>query len=257
MSKELELLTPIEKELRFNVWRKEKGINRFLFDLDDTICGTRKVFRDCMSMAYDFLGSNAPIISKDKWQRLIEETNNRLFEQFAVNPNRWNMVVDELTKLYELPTSVQETTKQIFSQIYLIPPEILEGVEEGLGFLTKVEAPIGIVTHAGSEWTWRKYNWLDLKRFVSWDDIFIVDENKHKTSKSWLDAVRYFGLKPEECAAAGDSPRSDINPAWEIGIRQCFLVEDPKQWAVHNQPVDKSVRKISNISQIFLASITG
>ena len=134
MSKELELLTPIEKELRFNVWRKEKGINRFLFDLDDTICGTRKVFRDCMSMAYDFLGSNAPIISKDKWQRLIEETNNRLFEQFAVNPNRWNMVVDELTKLYELPTSVQETTKQIFSQIYLIPPEILEGVEEGLGF---------------------------------------------------------------------------------------------------------------------------
>lgn len=250
MSKELGLLTPIEKELRFNVWRKKNGIARFLFDLDDTICGTRKVFRNCMSTAYDFLAVNAPVISRDNWQKLIEETNNRLFEQFAVNPNRWNMVVEELAKLYELPAKVQEATKQIFSQIYLIPPEILEGVEQGLDFLVKVDTPIGIVTHAGEEWTWRKYNWLNLKRYVNWDDVFIVDEDKHKTSESWLRGVKYFGLKPVECAMAGDSPRSDINPAWEIGVRQCFLIKDPKQWTVHKQPVDKSVKKITNLSQI-------
>lgn len=116
--------------------------------------------------------------------------------------------------------------------------------------LAKVDIPIGLVTHAGSEWTWRKFNWLDLGRFVSWDDVFIVDENKHKTSESWREAVRYFGLRPEQCAVVGDSPRSDINPAWEAGIRQCFLVEDLKQWSVHNQPVDEKVKKIANLSQI-------
>lgn len=250
MSKELGSLTPIEKELRFNVWCKKNGIARFLFDLDDTICGTRKVFMSYMGMAYDFLEADAPMLSRDEWKTIIETTNDKLFEKVAVIPDRWNMVVDELARLYKLPTNVQEKTKQIFAQIYLTPPEILEGVEEGLGFLTRTGTPIGVVTHAGSGWTWRKYNWLDLKRFVSWDDIYIVDERKHKTSESWREAVRYFGLKPEECAAVGDSPRSDINPAWEAGIRQCFLVEDPKQWSVHNQVIDKSVRKIANLSQI-------
>ena len=127
---------------------------------------------------------------------------------------------------------------------------MLEGAEEGLNFLTKIDTPIGIVTHGGSEWTWKKYNWLDLKRFVAWDDIYIVDENKHKTSESWREAVKYFGLKPEESAVIGDSPRSDINPACQIGVRQCFLIEDPKQWSVHNEPVNENVRKISNLSQI-------
>lgn len=37
-------LTPIEKELRFGSWCKKSGVARFLFDLDDTICGTREVF---------------------------------------------------------------------------------------------------------------------------------------------------------------------------------------------------------------------
>ncbi|MCX6705547.1 MAG: HAD family hydrolase [Candidatus Woesebacteria bacterium] len=250
MSKEFGLLTPIEKELRFNVWRKEKGIARFLFDLDDTICGTRKIFNNCINMASNFLGVNAPVISNDAWNSLIEETNNGLYEQFGVNPNKWNMIVDKLAKLHELPVAVQETTRSIFSQIFWTSPEMLEGGKEGLDFLVKVGVPIGIVTHAGSEWTWRKYNWLDLKRFVSWDDIFTVDQDKHKTSESWREAVKYFGLKPEECAAVGDSPRSDINPAWKAGIRQCFLVEDPKQWTVQNQSVDESVRKITNLSQI-------
>jgi len=249
MSKEF-CLTSIEKELRFSMWYEENEIARFLLDLDDTICGTRKVFRNCMGMVYDFLEVNAQVISRNEWQTVIEETNNRLFEQFAVNPNRWNKVVDELAKLYELPTAIQETTKQIFAQIYSIPPEMLEGSEEGLNFLSKFNIPIGIVTHAGSEWTWKKYNWLNLKRFVNWDDIYIVDENKHKTSESWRGAVKYFGLEPWECAMGGDSPRSDINPALEIGIRHCFLVEDSKQWIIHNQPVDKSVRKIANLSQI-------
>lgn len=250
MPKEFGLLTPIEKELRFSGWCKEKGVVRFLFDLDDTICGTRKIFKAFVSSASDFLGVNIPVISRDSWKELIETENNRLFEQLGVNPNKWNVIVDELSKLHELPKLVQEKTKQIFSQIFLTPPELLKGAEEGLSFLTKVDMPIGIVTHASSEWTWKKYNWLNLERFMSWDDVFIVGQDKLKTSDSWCNAVKYFGLNPKDCAAVGDSPRSDINPAWEIGIKQCFLVEDPKQWTIQNQPVDKNVRKIANLSQI-------
>jgi FMN phosphatase YigB (HAD superfamily) len=243
MSTELRHLTPIEKELRCSQWCRSEGIKRFLFDLDDTICPTRSVFREVMSQAYDFLAANAPVVSREKWKEEVETTNNRLFEELGVNSNRWNHVVDELAGKYFLSEDIKQKTKQVFQLIYTTPLAMVEGAEAGLGFIKKMEIPIGIVTHAGLEWTWKKYNWLALRRFIEWDDVFIVDENKHKTSESWVQAIRYFGLSAEECAVVGDSPRSDINPAWEAGVRHCFLVEDPRQWSVHNQPVDPSVKK--------------
>ncbi len=250
MSTELRYLTPIEKELRFSQWCKDEEIKRFLFDLDDTICPTRQVFREVMSQAYDFLATSTPVVSREKWKEEIETINNRLFEKLGVNSNRWNHVVDELAGRYFLGEEVKQKTKQIFQLIYTTPLAVMEGAEEGLMFIKETGISIGIVTHAGPEWTWKKYNWLGLKRFVEWDDVFMVDENKHKTSESWAQAIRYFGLSVGECAVVGDSPRSDINPAWEVGVRHCFLVEDPGQWSVHNQPVDLGVKRISHLGQI-------
>lgn len=250
MSKETGDLTPIEKEFRFNEWCQKEGVKRFLFDLDDTICPTRGIFREVMAQAYDYLALQVPTVSREKWKEEVEAVNNRLFEKLGVNSNRWNYVVDELSARYSLNGEVDQEAKRIFQLIYSTPLPMMEGAEEGLGFIKKVNVPIGIVTHAGQEWTWRKYNWLGLNRFVEWDDVYVVDENGHKTSESWKQAVGYFKLKPEECAVVGDSPRSDVNPAWEIGVRHCFLLEDPKQWSVHNQPVNPQVKRIGRLIQI-------
>lgn len=250
MQKEGNYPTPIEKELRFSQWCKNEGIKRFLLDLDDTLCPTRQIFIKFMSQAYCYLANNVTIVSREKWKEEIETINNRLFERLSVNSNRWNYVVDELAEKYPLDEKLKQETKRIFKQIYNTPLTFLEGAEEGLDFISRVGIPMGIVTHADSEWTWKKCNWLNLERFVNWDDVFIVDENKHKTSESWVQAIRYFGLSAKECAVVGDSPRSDINPARKAGIRHCFLVEDPRQWSVHNQPVDSSVKRVGRLDQI-------
>lgn len=250
MQKEKYLLNPNERELCFVQWCKDEGIRRFLFDLDDTICPTRQVFREVMSQVYDFLAISVTVVSREKWREEVETINNRFFEQLGVNSNRWNHVVDELTEKYSLGEEIKQETKRIFQLIYATPLAMMKGAEEGLGFIKNVGVPIGIVTHASLDWTWKKYDWLDLGRFVNKDEIFIVDENGHKTSESWTQAIQYFGLVPEQCVVVGDSPRSDINPAREAGVRHCFLVEDPNQWSVHNQPVDQSVKKIGNLGQI-------
>ena len=52
-----------DSEIRLAEWCKEKGIKRFLFDLDDTLCPTRSVFREVMSRALDFLAANAQVKS--------------------------------------------------------------------------------------------------------------------------------------------------------------------------------------------------
>lgn len=247
-------LSSIEKELLFVSWCNKRGIKQFLFDLDDTICSTRQIFREVMSRVYDFLATNAPVISREQWKAEVEATNNRLFEQIGVNPIRWNHVVDEAAEKYSLDNRIKQETKLIFQEIYTTPLNFLEGAEKGLDFINRAGMPIGVVTHAGSEWTWKKYNWLNLKRFVNWDGVFIVDENKHKTPQSWIEAISYFGLNPKQYAVVGDSPRTDINAAKEAGVRECFLVEDPQQWSVHNQPVDADVRRISNLAQLIFLS---
>lgn len=250
MKQENNLLNPSEKEVRFVEWCKKENIKRFLFDLDDTICPTRQVFRKVMSKAYDFLAINSSTLTKEHWKNEIEVVNNRLFEQLGVNPNRWDYVVDELSEKYFFDKNIKNSVKSIFQQIYKTPLTMLDGAEEGLEFISKIGIPIGIVTHAGLEWTSKKYGWLGLDRFLKWEDIFIVNENGHKTSKSWAQAIQYFNLNVDNCVVIGDSPRSDINPVWELGVRHCFLVDDLNQWSVHNQPVDPNVYKINRLNQI-------
>lgn len=245
-----ERLSPIEKELRFLQWTKDVGVERFLIDLDDTICPTGAIFRDKMSDAYAFLGENAPIMSAEAWGQELVAIDNQLFEVMGVNPDRWGVTLDELSKRFPIGEDVAHETKLILESIYDTPLTIFEEAEKGLSFFKKTNTEVGIVTHASREWTWKKYNWLDLKRFLEWDEVFVVNANGHKTSESWHEAIRYFGLEVEHVAMAGDSPRSDINPAREIGVKHCFLIEDSQQWSVHNQPVDEYVKKVNSLIEI-------
>ena len=243
--------SPIEKELNFSNWTKKEGILLLLLDLDDTICPTRPLFQRKIHDACQFLHQEYPQKLPQVWKQEIQVINDDLFEKYGVNPNRWNLLVNELEKSNSISKYTTNKTLEIFNSIYSTPLSFLPGAQEGLMFFKKVNQPLGIVTHGNQNWTWKKYNnWLGLDRFVGWDDVYIVDENGHKTEESWLKSINFFKRNPNECAGAGDSPRSDINPLMSIGVRHCFLIDDSNLWSIHQQPVDPSVRLINNLSQI-------
>lgn len=242
--------TSIERELRFGEWKKINGILIFISDLDDTICGTRSVFKKKMGEAVTHLADEAPFFTPNVWKGKVEVINDACFEKHGVNPNRWEMVVGQLAKEYGLSSNLKDSTIEIFAAIYETPLTMLDGAREGLDFLKKTGTPIGIVTHANVDWTWRKYKWLNLEAYVDWDDIYIVSENGHKNFESWQDGAKYYRLRPRQCAMVGDSPRTDVNAARRAGFGQCFLIDDPNQWSVHNEPVDLDVKKIPDLSKI-------
>ena len=142
--------------------------------------------------------------------------------------------------------------KQILAEMYQIPPKFVEETESGLAFLKSTGIQMGIVTHANVEWTRRKFGWLGLERFLGWDDVFVVDENGHKTKESWMEAMNYFKVRPENCVVVGDSPRSDINPVCELGVRHCFLVKNKYDiWSIHQQPMDElKTRKVRSVNDL-------
>lgn len=241
-------LSPVEKELRFKEWCQRNGVKRFLFDGDDTLWSTGIIFRQFLSQSYDYLSSITAVPQK-VWEDRISQIDNNFFEKYGVNFERYNFVMEELAGVYNLPESVWLHASSILKQIYYTPPKFLEGAEKTLDFIKKTKEPFGIVTHANHDWTARKYHWLNLKRFLDWDDIFIIDENGHKTEAEWKKATEYFGCQPNEVVVVGDSPRSDINPAQKLGVRHLFLVEGSiPRWSIHNQEIDPQVMVIKDLT---------
>ncbi|MCL4384609.1 HAD family hydrolase [Patescibacteria group bacterium] len=245
---QVENLSRIELELLFGQWGRRNGIRKHLLDLDDTICDTDKVFKEQFLACSAYLARKAPQLGPEQWKKKLVEVNDGLFASLGVRREKLGAVMTEVGKQYSLPGEVRETAWGILDQIYERPIQMLPGAEEGLAFIKKCGVPLGIVTHGGLQWSWRKYQWLNMARYLDWDEVYVVDENGHKTERSWQEGCRYHGVKPEECCVTGNSPLSDINPALNIGVRHCFLVENDGLWSIHKVPLVKEVKRIPDLS---------
>jgi putative hydrolase of the HAD superfamily len=243
-------VSPIEQELSFKAWRRENDIKKILVDGDDTVWMMEPIFSKQIEECCDRLAKTG-IFDKEGWNRELETINDRLFEAHGVNPKNWDLVVEEMG-VFGLDHQTQSEAKDILAKIYQIPPQFIDETEKGLSFLKKTGVEFGIVTHANVEWTKLKFDTLGLDKFMSWEDVYIVDENGHKTKESWRAAMEYFKVKPENCLVVGNSPRSDINPVTELGVRHSFLVQNNYSlWSPHQQPVDKTkTRGIKSINDL-------
>ena len=199
-------LSPVEQELSFISWCRKNDIRKLLFDGDDTLWETKPRFNIQMEKCYDLLAT-VDIMPRENWKSEIISINDSLFEAHGVNPQRWNLLVEELALRYPLKPLVINQAKDIFSK---------------------------------------------LDRFLDWDNVYLVDENGHKTKESWLGGMDYFKVEPVNCLGAGDSPRADINPLCELGVEHCFLIRNSFDlWSLHQQSVDETkVRSIQSINDL-------
>lgn len=250
MQVEIDHLSPFQKEFHFKSWCRSRGIRRFLLDLDDTICPTKEMINSKTAEMAEYLSQKVPKLSKTSWQSEIDIVNDRLFQTMYVVPKRWNFVVDEIAFTHSLSEEISLRTKQILAEIYTTPLQFMPEAENGLKFLRQTDTPLGIVTHAGFDWTWKKYNWLGLDRFLPWNDVFIVDDRGPKNAVSWRLGLEHFKLPPESCVAVGDSPMSDINASQQAGIQYRFLIKDPNLWSIHNQPVAADTYQVDHFGHL-------
>lgn len=255
---ERENLYTEERLFRFVQWYRKKGIRRLLCDLDDTLCKTREVFRSTFDEAGDFLAQQSTLKTKDEWRKEVKDLNDELFKKMGVNPERFAELSEILTNRYSLGKDIEERTKAILGKIYTTKLEFMEGAEEALSFTRKAGLPIGIVTHAGESWTMLKFEWLELGRFMSPNDVYTVDIYGNKDAAAWRGALNYFNVSPSQSILMGDSPRSDINPGRQIGIPYCLRFDRGDNWSYHNQEMDTkviSIHKLTDYPEALMSSI--
>lgn len=232
-------------------WCDAKSIKTFLFDMDDTLCPTYNVFHNTFLKAFDILSTAETHRSYHEWKNDLTVLDYQAFVEFGVNPIRWGFILDRLHSQFPIQQSTYDKLSNVFNIIYATPLTVFDGVHEFFELLVNNNIKIGIVTHANKDWTYSKYNWLGINKFIDFTDIYIVDENGHKTSQAWKDAISYFKILPINCAVVGDNPKADIESSMLAGVETCFLVEGPKIWDTHQVPVSENVLRIKSLKDIF------
>lgn len=227
-------------------------INNWVFDLDDTITPTRQHFRQQMNMVYDYFSQIMPNVPREQIKSIFEKLNNDAFKVEKVNPDRWGTVLKNFScKFPRIGITERAVALGTLDLIYYVKPEFMSGAQETLETIKNSGKRQFIVTHSNETYAWRKYNRLELSRFVPRENVHVSDENSDKDKFAWESALDRFGLSPTEVAVVGNSSKDDIWPAYEIGVKHLFFVDDSKnEWIVHVKEPPEGTQRIKGIYEL-------
>lgn len=234
-----------------------------LLDLDDTITGnTHEVFATQMKVfsqfAFSIVGS--PYVLSEI-ESLMNRKNKDAFKQHGVNPQKWGIVVREMATELGVPREELMKGLPILDKIYDTRITFAEGAEDILDSLAIAQLEMYLVTHANVSWTWKKYEWLQLQRFIPPANVHIVSEDRHKGPLDWgrsgvfKYAPKNYAYHPNNTMVVGDSLNGDIVAAHANGIRYKFFVQ-PK-WEVYGEgEIPENTVVLNGISGL-VAAING
>jgi len=228
------------------------GLDSWLFDLDDTLIPTNWAFVQQMRAYAQFVTETVGSVEQDwVWNRLTA-INNQVYHERSVNPQRWEIVIDRLAEECGRPGEELLRGMHILMDIYNVRSVFSEGAEEVLKQFKNDGIPMGIVTHANEEWTWRKVEWLGLTRYVDQKSIYIVSEDRHKGPEDWSGAISRLGFEAKRTGVTGDSLPGDIIASHRAGVTRKFYIPSP--WSVYNQgEIPKGTEVLGNVSGLIPA----
>jgi len=207
-----------------------RGIVVVLFDLDDTLLDTNKVFRDQRDKFVDALDRKFSNLTKEDIGRSLTNANNAAYYTHSVSPTRWDEVAKSMSEELALPFEGISAELPILRQIYKTAPELHEGALETLQVFLATGVQMGLVTHASQEWTQIKLEAHNL--FPFFDEIVVVDENIFKGPEHWLEAINRFNVLPEQVMSMGDNLGGDIRATAELGVKHRIYL--PGKWSIYS-----------------------
>ncbi len=206
-----------------------KGIEAILFDFDDTLIFTSEIFTKYMN-EYITKVSDETGIEYKAINESLRRNNDEEYKKSGVNPHRWVDVVDKMTREFVGHENAIINNLDLLMKIYTEEPRIRPGARAVLYTLQTSGTKIGLVTHANTDWTWRKLNFSGMINYF--DSILIADENGHKETTHWQSMMSDLGVIPEKCLVVGDSINSDIIPASKLGAKTMW-VQNGSSWSVY------------------------
>ncbi len=231
-----ERIQPVQaKELeriQLKSWLSAHGIKAVLFDLDDTLLETSAQERNIENSYVSYVAERVPSVNTEEMLASIRKFGAEAFVSHSVSQERWHAVVAHMAEKYgQAMTPVLYDAKKIIFNIYKTAPNLLPSAIETLDAFRASVPKMGVVTHAGVEWTNVKLDTHDLRKYF--DSVTIADAFGNKGPEHWQEAMKALDVRPEEVLVIGDNLKGDILAAQSLGVKYAVLLPSP--WAVYRE----------------------
>ena len=200
-----------------------------IFDADDTLWENNVYFERAFEEFVEFLAHSS--LTPEQVRAVLDEieiANNRIHGygtlNFARNLRETYMHLADREVREEDLRSVAGFAERILES----PMEVIEEVPETLEYLAS-RHDLTLFTKGHADEQRLKIDRSGLGRFFSHTGIV-----KEKDAAAYRALVRERGMLPERTWMIGNSPKSDINPAIEVGLNAVF-VPHAHTWVLEKQ----------------------
>lgn len=202
-----------------------------LIDADDTLWENNVFFEKVIE---DFISLAEPAgYARDYIRRVLNETERRNIRQYGYGVRSFGRSLEETYLKLAGRMARRETLATIHDRVVELertPPHILDGVPETLAYLTERHRLILFTKGEPAEQA-AKVERSGLQGFFEF--IEIVPEKDHLTYRS---LVNKHKIVKSHGWMVGNSPRSDINPALEVGLNAVYI-PNTNTWMLEHEAV--------------------
>lgn len=198
-----------------------EGIEMVLFDMDDTLVETSEGFQRYRWGFSRWIAEESGLGVEEVHERYVEAIRG-LRGEFSVRPEVSGVTM-EIARQWCGVKEGERYDRQVekMMELYLDPFEECKGARETVDLVFKTGVRTGVVSIAGEEWTRRK---IRKHFFGKFEDFYCVDPGGKKDVVGWSIAMDKFEVLPENVMVVGDSWKSDILPALELGVKKVVWI---------------------------------
>jgi putative hydrolase of the HAD superfamily len=205
-----------------------------IIDADDTLWETEIYYEQCIADFGELMATLG--FDREEAERTVDEVEHERVPLVGYGPHEFsrNLVLayERLCGRYGHSTEedVASAVREM-GQVVLEPPIVfLDGVTEALPWLSE-RFRLLLLTKGDQEVQEGKLERSGLARYF--EGVYVVQEKDAETLRKLM---ADYGLLPELTWAVGNSPRSDINPALEVGIGAVHIPHS-NTWSFEQQEI--------------------
>lgn len=198
------------------------NIVRVAFDMDDTLLAEatkrNRTVLDCSTLIIQHLGWRAPYLEQLLTRQRI--THKSLTQRFGCHPDQYvQSWIDTLIHFGGTDEGfIANSIGRLARDAYQPPHKLVPGAIQTLRHLSRdPRFELYLVTIGDEEIQKNKAKTSGLQDFFPDERIFVVPKNKTATLR------RIAGDRPDRTAMVGNSVRSDMYPAQEVGVLPIWL----------------------------------
>lgn len=222
-----------------------------LIDADDTLWENSVYFEEAIDRFIDLL--DHPELTPSEVRRALDGIELENIEERGYGSKNFGRNLDECFLRLGGPGASAEdrrAVKRLADGIAQQPIELLDGVVETLEYLSR-RHHLTLFSKGDPEEQLTKFERSALKPFFhNWRIV------REKNAAAYRLLVREEGMAPEKTWMAGNSPKSDIHPALEAGLRAVYVPHE-RTWTLERRKLPEEserfliVERFSDLGDLF------